>query len=570
MFNRSEILDMGCVESAYTNLYIPEAELLYLLTYLYKKTGIKINANFNTYQSNSDWLHFNNIDSYSTTEMFNNFYIFKIYKKTRMDLTDSGYTKIADIVDKEVALYYNAAKNNLALVMIRQYITWTNYGTPNYKFLIPGLLLYMMKDHKVEISNDHEYLEFCNHYTYDAGMFATNKEIIKNWLTRNFRRTIQNSENEIERFFSSQVEAKIKSMSESIDSYNRTLARLLEDYNRTYSTIRTMNEELLALKNKKKTDAAELFIKAFEICKNNVSMRGISGNDLTFDCTTYISTFDADAAKVALRNSNYCLYQICSPKFSIEDRKKICSMIFCEEPRYRIRIKQAFAVSPSGILRVCRNTESGNFISNPHLAYFSCFGANGPYITKAFVDGEFDQGLLLTLAACANVNIIESPTMSKLYIDMFVNYAEKSYLEDIETGELLTPAEVLEQENMTKAIEEQTNDNAVGNREEIMRGAAEWRAEHNTDPHFIGTVNWNNTDVRVDANNVNMPLNNVIERTTIDDVVAQAIDDVANGIGLDDEEETEEEEQEFVPTFNRADRNMARVTMADGTEIVRI
>jgi len=559
MFNRNEINEFGCypLNIDVYNAYSSCSEIYYLFDYIKKKINIQINSRLNLHS----WLLDNVYVSEMLDEDTNNYiYFAKIYKKTTVHYENSGYTKIT-IFDKGV-IYYNYEKNNLLLTLYKSDI---GYVTFNYIKYIPDFLYLMFDVEDWEtVTEDVEYKKFVkiyNNYSNPDSTINTIEEM-KAWLIRNCKASVENNKSAIKEFFKGQYKQRKDNLEDNIKIAMKDMEYFLNIYRDKYDILQKLNIELSVLETQINNAGDEGLVDIFNAYGDKCELLSVNNNNLTFICRNYLTTFDADLAENVADNKYYCLYNLINCQFSGEQLKKLFNAIFTEDAKYKIYINQKFTLTPNG--NICPLNDNGNeALQNPHLAYYRCFGANGNYITEAFKKGEFEQGIMLTYGCTAAINLNESVTVKRLFDDMFIAKRRCKYIMNNETGEMLTPYEVLEELDgkrevpapvveEVKTVDEQINDalddliDGVEPEEEDIEPEVQPEDTRpvisDEDIARIG-INWTETNINTNALIFHLDNGFVVQNNRL--ITTEPI-----------------EEEEFVPTFNHADRNAARV----GTE----
>ena len=94
-----------------------------------------------------------------------------------------------------------------------------------------------------------------------------------------------------------------------------------------------------------------------------------------------------------------------------------------------------------------------NYITNPHLGHYRCFGGHASYITNCLKDGDYEGLISYIVASVKNINPKDVVVFERFLKDIEESYNSKILILD---GEDLTPAEYYEK---VKGAENETNDN---------------------------------------------------------------------------------------------------------------
>jgi hypothetical protein len=90
-------------------------------------------------------------------------------------------------------------------------------------------------------------------------------------------------------------------------------------------------------------------------------------------------------------------------------------------------------------------------IPNPHLFFHNCLGQNAPAIVEALSEGDLTGAVAQCIAATANINIGEEPTV-RPFLEKFLNTESKCL--EFSDGTLCDPLEALEK--LTRESENKT------------------------------------------------------------------------------------------------------------------
>ena len=94
-----------------------------------------------------------------------------------------------------------------------------------------------------------------------------------------------------------------------------------------------------------------------------------------------------------------------------------------------------------------------NYITNPHLGHYRCFGGHASYITNCLKDGDYEGLISYIVASVKNINPKDVVVFERFLKDIEESYNSKILILD---GEDLTPAEYYER---VKGAGNETNDN---------------------------------------------------------------------------------------------------------------
>ena len=82
-----------------------------------------------------------------------------------------------------------------------------------------------------------------------------------------------------------------------------------------------------------------------------------------------------------------------------------------------------------------------DYLRNPHLHYFNCFGDHKRYILDRVCAGDIVGAIMQCIESAKSINILEEPTFGRLVNDLFNSQSKVILLPD---GSSVTPVEALE------------------------------------------------------------------------------------------------------------------------------
>lgn len=131
-----------------------------------------------------------------------------------------------------------------------------------------------------------------------------------------------------------------------------------------------------------------------------------------------------------------------------EDRARllrIFELIFGEQ-KYHMYFKYACVITKDQ-LRAGELDAEYLGMANPHLAAFSCWGSAGPYVLKAYNDGDLVGCLQYVINAVANINFADS-TVVRRFVSWMEEYLDSGarIIQDPNTKQFYTIREVLARE----------------------------------------------------------------------------------------------------------------------------
>lgn len=608
MFNRYAIRNMRIeILPQVSDLYSGTLELLYFHEMIKRKYGKEVKCNYEYRNLKQDEINLSQLEERLGIED-NTLTFGLIYKKTVIHTENTDYEPIMTRFGvPNRRLYYSASRNSL-IVFIEKKI---EFGAGRYAFLEEIFDYTNIMTHMYDCENNDWYIEFKDAWQNN------NVNAMREWLQKYFPRNEDPSTytDQIKQFFGKAAQSQIDRIKREIENNINTMRNYMVAYNRENEELNANRIKLLAYQNK--SGCQDELIQVFKDMPNaKIVEIDTENSEMLFTIETNLTSFDPDKMVELLRcDSNYVSWRSTYGKYNTETRKKILSAIFCESPRYVLRVKQTFAMNPNMDIYAKRGSNpEDNCIANPHLNQFSCFGGNGVYIQQAFHDSDFAQGISLLTASVANINLMEDISMKYLWADLFDVRTKDRFVLDNTTGELISIDELVERLNNPEEEKDEFAEEVkrveipvdVFNPEEApydvqytRRAAAEEAAaalgvrlapveepavdtdedpievlremeqveEEMTEPteeeveatRRLIEQRRANQNMREIVTRMNNTLNGITTAVELDEIRDRADDDVAANEQAAVEYLTEEEfDREFVPTFNQADRNEYR------------
>lgn len=98
-------------------------------------------------------------------------------------------------------------------------------------------------------------------------------------------------------------------------------------------------------------------------------------------------------------------------------------------------------------------------VPNPHHRFFDCWGDNEPAITKAISEGDYITALSQVFAAIAGINFSDTVVLNKFLINTLPREDELPFLRNKETGEMISPNDLLRRINNETNQDDEQRDN---------------------------------------------------------------------------------------------------------------
>lgn len=180
----------------------------------------------------------------------------------------------------------------------------------------------------------------------------------------------------------------------------------------------------------------------------NITVIDAENNRMSIEVRTTMDVFDvgtwkryADRGSVFERGSKTPAYFE-----DIEDRKLFLNAIFSDESPIRVKMRGYYWLDLSGTCGTTTGSRifsclSKDYITNPHLMYHACLGANHTQISEELVHGRLIGAIECAIASCKSVNLDEYQITIKPMVEELLASTAKCIL--TEDGQDLTPKEAL-------------------------------------------------------------------------------------------------------------------------------
>lgn len=183
-------------------------------------------------------------------------------------------------------------------------------------------------------------------------------------------------------------------------------------------------------------------------CNNSLDPIDSRNSTIRFIVRTQFDSFDPEAAITILDNDHSYAYRdySCSGVFrQIENRKLLLKAIFSDDPQLILKTCSIFSLDMNGSVNSSTNytypAKYKDYLRNPHLHYYNCFGDHKRYILDRVSAGDIVGAIMQCVESAKSINILEAPTFGRLVNDLFNSQNHIILLPD---GSSVTPVEALE------------------------------------------------------------------------------------------------------------------------------
>lgn len=263
-------------------------------------------------------------------------------------------------------------------------------------------------------------------------------------------------------------DSNIKKISQSIASKERNMQDYFSSINNIMAEIKRMEfQKLGALENGPDKQIAELL----EFLKSNkyIEITMVNNYNLGMVIETPIYFIDEVALKKYLDTKRSYLHEshtlipklleetFIDKKYTITTRAKFnINLNYLNDSITGLNMYNITDIA-QGRLQNNVDFDNKNSIPQPHLSYYECLGNNKTYLTQALKNNDIIGFVAQLIAACQNINIVDSSPCTKLIIDISATFKNNKCIMNNETKELLSFTDYIkikaEEERLAKLAE---------------------------------------------------------------------------------------------------------------------
>lgn len=261
---------------------------------------------------------------------------------------------------------------------------------------------------------------------------------------------LQDIKSYFETLLDKMLEQEIKEKKKTINTLNMFAERYLTAYNDVIGSIEQKSIEILNMSRSKDSPLLDVLLKYKDkgIISNFKSKRT---NNIDFSLNCELFNYNEIAAK-KYTSDNSSLNLLIKDVF-VDNKYSILlktSLSLQISPYYALNRSTASSYSYSDLGIDYYKMKNDNYLSNPHILGYNCFGTNGPELTKLYKAGKYEEWMQALIACCANLNFNDY-TVTSMMMNTLSNLITKKddtikLLKDNKTGEILTYAQYLKKE----------------------------------------------------------------------------------------------------------------------------
>ena len=172
---------------------------------------------------------------------------------------------------------------------------------------------------------------------------------------------------------------------------------------------------------------------------NRVDSYGNNNSYLYFSVVETIEFFDAEEFKRVFNNPNSYLGQS-------QDIRNLFWGLYGANKGV-IRVESVFKLNNLSSLESCRGVRTGLYnathLPHPHQYHYGCLGANGTYIQRYMIEGNWDMAIDQAIASVKNINFGDTTVMNA-YVQDIKNNMDTCRCIIADNGTEMTPREFLQ------------------------------------------------------------------------------------------------------------------------------
>lgn len=292
-----------------------------------------------------------------------------------------------------------------------------------YHFIQAGIPVFMPWYYEREVGVTAEEMELLNslkektesQYLDCIERFAKRYD----FKTSRIRALLSGFEHRFEQMKCDEVRQNIRHIDGQINDYNNYIADYIRQ-RREYEAL------LLGLEMKIQQSEGESEIMEYFLRNQHLSLRNVTNTEMEFVAMDYLTYFDEDMAKGAIRNQASYVYRpngrACNNYIQAEDMKMLMTEIFIKQT-LRIRFCAAYRFRLEGNVRALSNYNFGSefreYMPNPHIDRYNCMGGNERHINKCLQERNYIGALEQCIASCKSLNFGDSIVMQEFMRQLY-------------------------------------------------------------------------------------------------------------------------------------------------------
>ena len=242
------------------------------------------------------------------------------------------------------------------------------------------------------------------------------------------------------------IQSKIRSLRDRAASLMREISNYQDTLRSLYDNKAGVDSLLNAALNGAATGDNELM--DYFISNKKLLVDSVSDDDtLTYFVGGYIDNFDVDTFERCLENHGsviYNEYESTSPRgITKEDYISLMKAVFLDET-VKMKVYSKWRIGTGGYIEAVGDADPPiqlkDYLPNPHLVYFRCYGSFEPELVKAASECDYIRAVDISSAENGNVNFNDVTVMSRFIRDILT---EKSRFLELPEGMAVTATEAI-------------------------------------------------------------------------------------------------------------------------------
>lgn len=304
--------------------------------------------------------------------------------------------------------------------------------------LIPRLLPWFFKEHpptEEEINLLHTLQEKTpKHYVEAVDAYVRSSNFDQKLLTCM-----------LEGFGTSQIDDRIKRVTEEIRQTQIEMSNALTNYRQYYEAQQSLNIKLLGLEEAKRTAPGDADLLDFFQKNPYIRLNAAGKGALHVTISTTLRFFDQDSYELMSRRPESFLFKHirgAADAFNDPQRRKLFLDAIFKDELFKVRLQAIYQVGPSTVDVSSHFNVDSDHLPNPHIQYYACLGNYSVPMAEALRDGDYISALMQCVSSAGSVNINEVVTMEKFLQDLFSPQAGNVI--EFPNGMTVTPLRALE------------------------------------------------------------------------------------------------------------------------------
>ena len=267
--------------------------------------------------------------------------------------------------------------------------------------------------------------------------------------------------NRLERIAEHQYLAQKDKIEKSIGTYKNNLSDYEAQIVKLRKEIRELKLKLLGFEasENKEENSKRLKTEFRNLLEKNPTLRLMSVNEdeirITYE--TVYRNWDQRMIEIMIDSYGSALYEQCAESLK-SAFKVLWKKIFIDQS-IKMHVGASFVIPVNDVMETVHKGSMiwfganpaiiGNFVRNPNIMDYECFGSFNLPLQKAICDQDFARAIAICMTATQSITVDESMTAGKVYNAVYCN--EKRFLE-LPDGRMVNGSEALEYIKETEGL----------------------------------------------------------------------------------------------------------------------